>query len=103
MSGDKWIGLIQAAVLYDNVVADKVYESKGEDDFLLGQQVEEESSTIGSEIDEGKEDATFDFKWEAPLDDLETDWASTASAHCKALELLGRFLISTTKLTAGEF
>ena len=57
------------AVLHDNVVADKVYESKGEDDFLLGQQVEEESSTIGFEIDEGKEDATFDFQWEAPLDD----------------------------------
>jgi hypothetical protein len=102
LTADKWINLIQSAVLYDNVVADEDDGSEGEDEFLLGQQEEEESSTIGSEIDEGEEDATFDFQWEAPLDELETDLAPTTSAHCKALELLGRLLISTTKLTAGE-
>ena len=51
LSADNWIGLIQAAVLYDNVVVDEDDGSKREDDFLLGQQEEEETSTIGSEID----------------------------------------------------
>ena len=51
LSADNWIGLIQAAILYDNVVVDKDDGSKQEDDFLLGQQEEEETSTIGSEID----------------------------------------------------
>ena len=67
LSADKWIGLIQAAVLYDNVVADEDDGSKREEDFVLGQQEEEKTSTIGSEIDEGEDEAAFDFQWEAPL------------------------------------
>ena len=59
LSADNWIGLIQAAVLYDNVVADEDDVSKQEDDFLLGQQEEEETSTIGSEIDKGDEEAVL--------------------------------------------
>ena len=37
------------------------------------------------------------------LDELDMEGSPTASAHCTALELLGRFLISSTKSTAMEF
>jgi hypothetical protein len=50
-------------------------------------------------MDEGEEDEVFDFKWETPLKGLEMDWALTASAHCKALEMLWTILASTAKLS----
>jgi hypothetical protein len=100
LTADKWTNMIQAAVLYDNVVEDMEDEAGGEDDGLLGQQEEEESSTIGCVMEEDEEDKVFEFNWESPLDDLDTDWAPTTSAHCKALELLARLLTSTTKSTS---
>jgi hypothetical protein len=100
LTADKWTNMIQVAVLYDNVVDNVEDEAVGEDDGLLGQQEEEESSTIGSVMEEDEEDKVFEFNWETPLNDLDTDWAPTASAHRKALKLLAPLLTSTTKLTS---
>ena len=70
----------------------------------MGQSEEEESSTIASEMEEGEEESTFDFQWGEPLEeDEDVESHPTASAHRKALELLGRFLISLTKSTKVEF
>ncbi len=76
--------------------------SDGELELALGQE-SEESSTIASEIDEGEEESTFDFQWGEPMDDEDAKSHPTASAHRKALELLGKFLITLTKSTAAEF
>ena len=85
-------------------MADEDDGSNGEEEFALGQSEKEESSTIASEMDEGKEDSTFNFQWGETLDELDTEGSPTASAHrTAALELLGRFLISSTKSTATEF
>jgi hypothetical protein len=100
LTTDKWTNMIQAAILYNSVVDNVEDEAGGEDDGLLGEHEEEESSTIGSVMEEDEEDKVFEFNWETPLNDLDTDWAPTASAHCKALELLARLLTSTTKLTS---
>ncbi len=97
---DKWPNMIQAAILYNNVVDNAEDKAGGGDDGLLGQQEEEGSSTIGSVMEEDEEDKVFEFNWETPLDDLDMDWAPTASAHCKALELLAWLLTSTTKSTS---
>ncbi len=43
---DKWIGLFQVAVLYNNVVADEDSRSEQEDEFLLGQQEDEETTVV---------------------------------------------------------
>jgi hypothetical protein len=51
-------------------------------------------------MEEDEEDKVFEFNWETPLDDLDMDWAPTASAHRKALELLAQLLTSTTKSTS---
>ena len=76
----------------------------GEEEPALGQSEEEESSTIASEMEEGEEELTFDFQWGEPLEkDEDAESHPTASAHRKALELLGRFLVSLTKSTKAEF
>jgi hypothetical protein len=85
------------------VVDDEDDGSNGEEELALDQSEEEESSTIASEMDEGKEESTFDFQWGEPLDEEDVESYRTASAHRKALELLGRFIISLTKSTAAEF
>jgi hypothetical protein len=102
LKAEGWVNLIQEAVLYDSIVADD--DDDGSDGVLelaLGQE-SEESSTIASEIDEGEEESTFDFQWGEPLDDEDAESHPTASAHRKALELLGRFLITLTKSTSAE-
>jgi hypothetical protein len=105
---DKWTCFIQEAMLYNEVVDDGIdKEEKANEEEPLGQNEEEEDreeelSTIGSKVDEGEEEEVFDFKWETPLKGLETDWAPTASAHCKALKMLGTILASTTKLSLVE-
>ena len=86
------------------MVEDEDDRSNGEEDFALGQESEkEESSTIASEMDEGDKASMFDFQWGETLDELDTEGSPTASAHCIALELLGRFLVASTKSTAMEF
>jgi hypothetical protein len=106
-TADKWTCIIQEAVPYNDVVDDGVDEGKVNKEEPLGQNKEEEdgkedSSTLGSKMDEGEEDKVFNFKWETPLEGLETDWAPTASAHCKALEMLGTILASTAKSSSVE-
>jgi hypothetical protein len=102
LKAEGWVNLIQEAVLYDSIVADDDDNgSDGELELALGQE-SEESSTIASKIDEGEETSTFDFQWGEPLDDEDAESHPTASAHRKALELLGRFLITLTKSTAAE-
>ena len=101
LKAEGWISFIQEAVLYDCVVEDEDDRFDGEEDFTLGQESEkEESSTIASEMDEGDEASTFDFQWGENLDELDTEVSPTTSAHRTALELLGRFLVASTKLTA---
>ena len=85
LTAEGWISIIQEAVLYDCVVADGDDGSNGEEEFTLGQSEKEESSTIASKMDEGKEDFTFDFQWGEILDELDTEGSPTASAHCTAL------------------
>jgi hypothetical protein len=105
---DKWTRLILEAVLYNEVVDDGIdEEEKAKEEEPLSQNEEEEdgeeeSSTLGSKVDKGEEEEVFDFKWETPLEGLETDWAPTASTHCKALEMLGTILASTTKSSSVE-
>ncbi len=82
-------------------------EEKANKEEPLGQNKEEEdgeeeSSTLGFKVDKGEEEEDFDFKWETPLEGLKTDWAPTASAHCKALKMLGTILASTTKSSSVE-
>jgi len=85
-------------------VAEEDDTSNREEELALGQSEEEESSTIASEMDEGEEESTFDFQRGEPLEeDEDAESHPTASAHRKALELLGRFLISLTKSTKVEF
>ena len=104
MKADGWISFIQEAILYDLIVAEEDDTSNREEELALGQSEEEESSTIASEMDEGEEESTFDFQWGEPLEeDEDVESHPTASAHRKALELLGRFLISLTKSTKEEF
>ena len=86
LTAEGWISIIQEAVL-----------SNGEEEFAWGQSEKEESSTIASKMDAA---STFDFQWCETLDELDTEGSPTASAHRTALELLGRFLISSTKSTA---
>ena len=94
LKAEGWISFTQEAVLYDSIVAaDEDDGSNGEEELALGQSEEEESSTIASEMDEGEEESTFDFQWGEPLDEEDAESYPTASAHRKALELLGRFLI----------
>ena len=86
LKAEGWISLIQEAVLYDSIVADNDNDgSNGEEELVLGQSEEEESSTIASEIDEGEEESTFDFQWGEPLDEEDAESYPTASAHRKAL------------------
>jgi len=106
LKAEAWISFIQEAVLYDSIVAEEEDDASngGEEEPALGQSEEEESSTIASEMEEGKEESTFDFQWGEPLEeDEDAESHPTASAHCKALELLGRFLVSLTKSTKAEF
>ena len=103
LKAEGWISVIQEAVLYDCVVADEDNRSDGEEEFVLGQSEKEESSTVASEMDEGDKASTFDFQWGETLDELDTEVSPTASAHRTALELLGMFLIWSTKSTAMEF
>ncbi len=66
LKADGWVNLIQEAVLYDSVVADDDDDRfDGELELALGQE-SEESSTIASEMDEGKEESKFDFQWGEP-------------------------------------
>ncbi len=95
-------------MLYNEVGDDGIdKEEKANEEEPLGQNEEEEdgeeeSSTLGSKVDKEEEEEVFNFKWETPLKGLETDWAPTASAHCKALEMLGMILASTTKASSVE-
>ena len=95
-------------MLYNEVVDDRINkEEKANKEEPLGQNKEEEdgeeeSSTLGFKVDKGEEEEVFDFKWETPLEGLETVWAPTVSAHCKALEMLGMILASTTKSSLVE-
>ncbi len=107
MTADKSVCLIQAAVLYDNVVEDVLDEENVSKEERLGQgeqekEVDDKSSTIDSEMDKGEDGKAFDFRWETPLEGVEADWPPTTSAHCNVLEMLGRILASTTKSTAAE-
>ena len=104
LKAEEWIDLIQEATLYDSVVADDENDgSDGEEELALGQAEEEEASTIASEMDEGEEESSFDFQWGELLDEEYAESHPTASAHRKALQLLGKFLISLTKSTTAEF
>ena len=104
LKAEGWISLIQEAVLYNSIVADNEDDgSNGEEELVLGQSEEEKSSKIASEMDEGEEESMFDFQLGEPLDEEDAESYPTASAHRKALELLGRFLISLTKSMAAEF
>ncbi len=101
MTADKWVHLIQEAVFYDNVVEDVLDKENVSEEECLSQEEQEEevddkSSTIDSEMDKGEDGKAFNFRWETPLEGVEADWAPTASAHCYALEMLGRILASTT-------
>jgi hypothetical protein len=105
LKAEGWINIIQEAVLYDCVVQDEDDNSDSrEKEFALGQESEkEESSTIASEMDEGDKASAFDFQWAETPDELDMEGSPTASAHRTALELLGRFIIASTKSTAMEF
>ena len=84
LKAEGWISLIQEAVLYDSIVADDEDDgSNGEEELALGQSEEEESSTIASEMDEGKEESTFDFQWGEPLDEEQVEVVATRDTQTK--------------------
>ncbi len=90
---DKWICIIQEAVLYNNVVDDGVDKDKVNKEEPLSQNEEEEdgeeeSSTLGSKMDKVEVDKVFNFKWETPCQRTlqgTQDAGDNLSLHCKIL------------------
>ena len=65
------------------MVDDEDDGSNGEEELALDQSEEEESSTIASEMDEGKEESTFDFQWGEPLDEEQVKVVATQDTQTK--------------------